>query len=89
MNEEFRKALLQYLNRIRMILVNMTREVFARAYQSLKQIQAMLAERQSNGALNMGQASRYWRRYWAVALGLCKERACKKKRRLRRGRRKP
>lgn len=87
--EEFRKALLQYLNSMRITLTNMTREVFARVYQSLKQTQAMIVELQSNKLLNMGEASRYWRRYWAVALGLCKERACKKKRRLRRERRKP
>ena len=87
--EEFRKALLQCLNSMRITLANVTREVFARVYQSLKQTQAMIVELQSNRLLNMGKASRYWRRYWAVALGLCKERTCKKKKRLRRGRRKP
>lgn len=80
--EQYRKATMQFVVKIRTVLANLTKEIFRRVYQWI------LAEPQSDYS-GTGRASRYWRRYWAVALGLCKERACKKKRRLRRGRRKP
>lgn len=86
--EQYRKAIMQFVDKIRTVLANMTKEIFRRVYDTLKQMQCILAEPQSDYH-GTGRASRYWRRYWAVALGLCKERACKKKRRLRRGRRKP